>query len=110
MTPPDGIRLRHLIEAPEKAVGSAAQRTRQDLDSDELFRLALTKIVEIVGEAAKQVSQDTRDEHPDVLCSTVTDDLPSLLEPVPRPAEPEAQGPAAATRTPRSSLVTRQRP
>ncbi len=113
MTPPDEIRIRHLIEAGEKAVGYAAQRTRRDLDSDELFRLALTKLVEIVGEAAKQVSQDTRDEHPDVpwtaaarmrdrlvhhyfdvnrdvLWSTVTDDLPSLLEQVPRPEEPEA--------------------
>ena len=68
-----------------------------------MLRLALTKLVEIVGEAAKQVSQPTRQAIPsvpwsaaarmrdrlvhhyfdidlDVLWATVTDDLPALLD------------------------------
>lgn len=67
MTPPDDlVRIRHLRDAAQKAVHYADGKTRQDLDNDELLRLALTKLVEIAGEAAKQVSQPTRREHPEV--------------------------------------------
>lgn len=78
-------------------------RAREDLDDDEMLRLALTKLVEIVGEAAKQVTAETRAELPevpwsaaartrdrlihhyfdidlDVLWTTVTEDLPRLLD------------------------------
>jgi uncharacterized protein with HEPN domain len=104
----DQVRISHLIEAAEKAVAYAAGRHRSALDDDELLRLALTKLVEIVGEAAKQVSEPTRRAHPavpwsaaarmrdrlihhyfdinlDILWTTVTTDLPELLEVVPRP-------------------------
>lgn len=108
MPPPeDEVRLRHLREAAEKAVGYADGRDRADLDDDELLRLALTKLVEIVGEAAKQVSDPTQAEHPevpwpqaarmrdrlvhhyfdidlDILWATVTADLPALLDTLPR--------------------------
>jgi hypothetical protein len=50
MRPEDDIRLRHLREAASKAVRYSAAATRADLDDDELLRLALTKLVEIVGE------------------------------------------------------------
>jgi len=64
MTPPeDVVRLRHLRDAAEKAIAYTGGRTRRDLDEDELLRLALTKLVEIVGEAAKQVSSATQAEH-----------------------------------------------
>lgn len=58
MPPDDEIRVRHLVEAASKAVSYAAGRSRADLDDDELLRLVLTKLVEIVGEAAKHVSHD----------------------------------------------------
>lgn len=70
--------------------------------------MALTKLLEIVGEAAKQVSTETRAQHPeapwaaaarmrdrlvhhyfdinlDVLWKTVTEDLPDLLAALPEP-------------------------
>ena len=50
----DAIRIRHMTEAAEKALAFTRGRTRQDLDDDELLRLAVTKLVEIVSEAAKQ--------------------------------------------------------
>ncbi|EHR48480.1 hypothetical protein SacmaDRAFT_0167 [Saccharomonospora marina XMU15] len=62
----DDVRIAHLIEAAEKAVAYAAERDRATLDQDELFRLALTKLVEIVGEAAKQVSDTRKQAHRDV--------------------------------------------
>lgn len=108
MPPDDDTRIRHLVEAAEKAVAYADERDRAALDEDELFRLALTEPTEIVGEAAKQVSDETRRAHPDVpwsaasrmrdrlvhhyfdinldvLLSTVTVDLPALQKVVPRP-------------------------
>lgn len=111
MPPPDDdARLRHLVEAAEKATTYASQRDRSALDDDEILRLALTKLVEIVGEAAKQISDETRVAHPevpwsaaarmrdrlvhhyfdinlDILWSTVTVDLPALLKVVPRPPD-----------------------
>ncbi|MGH9119701.1 MAG: HepT-like ribonuclease domain-containing protein [Acidimicrobiales bacterium] len=68
MTPPleDRVRLRHLVDAASKAIEFAQGKSRDDLKSDEMLRLALTKLVEIVGEAAKQISDDTRQQHPSV--------------------------------------------
>ena len=107
MTPPeDEIRLRHLREAAAKAIAYCEGRSRSDLDDDELLRLALTKLVEIVGEAAKQVGDQTRADLPDVpwsaaarmrdrlvhhyfdidldvLWATIADDLPTLLNSLP---------------------------
>lgn len=111
MPPEDDARLWHLVEAAEKAVAYSRDKERAWLDEDELLRLALTKLVEIVGEAAKQVSSETKAAYPDVpwaaaarmrdrlvhhyfdvnldvLWATVTVDLPALLELVPRPTAP----------------------
>jgi uncharacterized protein with HEPN domain len=55
-----------MIEAARKAVGFAAGRSRLDLDADELFALAATRLVEILGEAARHVPDDFRDAHPEV--------------------------------------------
>ena len=106
MQPEDRVRLAHLHDAASKAVAYSHGKARSDLDDDELLRLALTKLVEIVGEAAKQVSAETRAAHPavpwtaasrmrdrlvhhyfdinlNVLWQTVTEDLPQLLAALP---------------------------
>lgn len=103
MRPEDQVRIQHLIDAASTAVRFVEQRSRSDLDDDEMLMLALTKLVEIVGEAAKQVTAEGRAEHPgvpwsaaarmrdrlvhhyfdidlDILWNTVADDLPGLLE------------------------------
>jgi uncharacterized protein with HEPN domain len=36
------------------------------LDTDEQLTLALTRLLEVVGEAAKHISEDTRGAHPDI--------------------------------------------
>lgn len=111
MTPPDDlIRLQHLRDAADKAIAFSEGRDRAALDTDEMLRLALTKLVEIVGEAAKQVSPATQGEFPDVpwseaakmrdrlvhhyfdidldvLWITIQDDLPALLALLPNPTE-----------------------
>jgi uncharacterized protein with HEPN domain len=109
MTPPEDLnRLRHLRDAATKAVNYSDGRSREDLVDDEILRLALTKLVEIVGEAAKQISEPTRAAFPevpwsaaarmrdrlvhhyfdidlDVLWATIEDDLPALLDALPDP-------------------------
>ena len=121
MTPPDDlIRIQHLHEAAEKALAFTRGKSRQDLEDDELLRLALTKLVEIVGEAAKQVSEPTRLANPavpwsaaartrdrlthhyfdidlDILWTTITEDFPKFLEVLPEPPE---QPTVADDRTP----------
>ena len=66
MRPEDEVRIRHLLDAGSKALEYSSGKTRDDLSEDEVLRLALTKLVEIVGEAAKQVSTETRSEYPTV--------------------------------------------
>jgi uncharacterized protein with HEPN domain len=91
-----------MVEAAQKALAFSKGRGRADLETDEMLRFALVKLVEIVGEAAKQVTDETRSAYPevawaeaarmrdrlvhhyfdinlDVLWSTVTEDLPALL-------------------------------
>lgn len=105
--PEDLVRITHLREAAHKALAFSQDKSRQALYDDELLRLALTKLVEIVGEAAKQVSEPTRQAHAavpwsaaarmrdrlihhyfdidlDILWATITDDLPALLACLPR--------------------------
>ena len=66
MSPDDRWRLSHMIDAAEQALIFVQGRARADLDSDAMLRLALTRAVEIVGEAATKVSQAGRDEMPAV--------------------------------------------
>jgi uncharacterized protein with HEPN domain len=45
-----------MIEAGQQALAFVQGRNRADLDKDVMLRLALTRAIEIVGEAAAQVS------------------------------------------------------
>ena len=98
----DEIRLRHMLDAAREAMLFAKDRTRTDLETDRMLVLSLVKSIEIVGEAAHQISMTTRDEltaipwadiigmrnrlvhgyfdiNLDVLWQTVQDDLPLLV-------------------------------
>lgn len=41
-------------------------RKRSDLDSHRMLQLALTRLVEIIGEAASRVSMPTRENHREI--------------------------------------------
>ena len=89
-------------DAAREALGFAAGRTRADLDEDRMLVLALVKAIEIIGEAASQIGQPTRERLPtipwpaivtmrhrlvhayfdinlDTVWNTVIEDLPTLL-------------------------------
>ena len=63
----DTLNLDHMRDHAAKALALAAGKTRAEFDADEVLRLALTYLIQIVGEAANQVSQETKDTHLDVL-------------------------------------------
>ena len=60
------IRLTHMLEAAKDAVAFAEGITLEKLGHDKLRALALTRCIEIIGEAAASVTQDFRDEHPTI--------------------------------------------
>ena len=112
MSPADRIRLQHLVDAADAAARFAAGRQRADLDTDQMLLFALVRAVEIVGEAASKVSEESRialplpwsamvgmrnrlvhayfDVDRDVLWNTVCLSLPSLREAVHRALHPDS--------------------
>ena len=99
----DHVSMRHMLDHARKVCRMAQGRKRSDLESDEMLQYALTRLVEIVGEAASRVSISSRDKHQeipwpdiigmrnrlihgydvvdlDLLWDTVENDLPPLIE------------------------------
>ncbi len=62
----DAIRLRDIVEYAELTAQLLAGQSRADLDTDRKLALALVRALEVIGEAAANVSQETRDKHPGV--------------------------------------------
>ena len=99
---PDVVRLRHMHEAVVIALKMSAGRSRLSLDSDPMLAMALTRSLEILGEAASKLSAEARLRFPTIPCvqmvsmrnrlihayfdvdldivwTTVSEDLPRLL-------------------------------
>jgi uncharacterized protein with HEPN domain len=56
----DRVRVQHMIEAAETVATFVAGRQRSDLETDQMLLFALVRAIEIIGEAASKVSQETR--------------------------------------------------
>jgi len=99
----DEVRLKHILDAAREAVSFAEGHCREDLDSDRKLNLSLVRLLEIIGEAARGITEEFRQEHSelpwksmagmrnrlihgyfdvnlDVVWKTVTNDLPALIE------------------------------
>jgi uncharacterized protein with HEPN domain len=98
----DRIRLQHMLDAANEALSFARGKKRPDLDENRMLVLALVKDIEIIGEAAYQIPQETREQlqdipwedivgmrhrlvhayfdiNLDILWQTVQEDLPGLI-------------------------------
>ncbi len=98
----DYIRLCHICEAAKEAISIVQGKTKQDFYKDRVLALALIKLVEIMGEAAANVTKGTQQIFPqipwpdmvkmrnrlihgyfdinfEIIWDTVTEDIPSLL-------------------------------
>lgn len=62
----DRVRIRHALDAARRIVASAASWSRADLDLEQLPTLGVIRLLEVIGEAASQVSVETQGAHPDV--------------------------------------------
>jgi uncharacterized protein with HEPN domain len=92
-----------MLEHAQEAVSLLDDRTVEDLVADRVLQLALTRLVEVIGEAASKVSADMRQSNPtipwreaiatrnmlshgydivraDILHQTICHDLPELIQ------------------------------
>jgi uncharacterized protein with HEPN domain len=58
------IALRQILSHAREAVDICQGRTRSDLDMDRLLNLALTRLIEIIGEAANRVPDSIQVKYP----------------------------------------------
>jgi uncharacterized protein with HEPN domain len=98
----DAVRLRHMLDAAQEAAFFAQNKTRGSLDTDGQLVLSVVKSIEIIGEAAANVTTKCREDFPqipwrdiismrnrlthvyfdinlDILWKTVVEDLPPLI-------------------------------
>lgn len=96
------VPLRHMRDAARRAMEIATPMERESLHAEGMETLALVRLLEILGEAARRVPATVRSEHPevpwsqivgtrdrlihgydqvdlDILWTIVRDQLPSLL-------------------------------
>jgi len=59
----DKVRLRHMLDHAREAVAMIEGKERSDLFQQRLLELALTRLVEIIGEAAAKVSPEAQDRY-----------------------------------------------
>jgi uncharacterized protein with HEPN domain len=62
----DTVALRHMRDHVAESIELAGDHQREDLEEDRVFTLALTKLVEIIGEAAARVSEELRESHKEI--------------------------------------------
>lgn len=62
----DRVYVGHMVDMIRKALAMAAGKSREDYDGDEVLRLALTHLLQVIGEAASHVSKTFRVAHSDV--------------------------------------------
>jgi uncharacterized protein with HEPN domain len=60
------IALRQILEHAREAVAITQGKTRTDLDRDRLLNLALTRLIEIIGEAANRIPEEVQTLHPEL--------------------------------------------
>ncbi len=109
------VRMRHMLDAATKAVSFVADKSRNDLDTDEMLALALVRLIEIIGEAASKVSAETQNRSPmiewrdiigtrnrlihayeavnfDILWQIASVDLPQLIPKLQQAIDDESKG------------------
>lgn len=102
----------HMLDKAREALSLTCGKTRHDYDNDLALRLALTHLIQIIGEAARHVTPQFRERHPhiswdaiagmrnkivhdymnvdeDIVWDSVTQELQPLIEDLEKIAPPE---------------------
>lgn len=66
MSPRDLVYVGHMLDMARKAVSKTHNISRETYDADENLRLALIHLIQTIGEAARQVSREFCNGHPNV--------------------------------------------
>ena len=70
--PKDAIRLLHMRDYASEAVEMSTNVRREELDANRMLNLALVRLLEVIGEAAAKVTEETREANPDLPWSQMT--------------------------------------
>lgn len=62
----DLLSLRQMLDHAREALALIGQRTQAEVEQDRITSLALTRLLEIVGEAASRVAPERRAQHPEI--------------------------------------------
>lgn len=62
----DDVCLGHMLDVGRKILEKTQGITRRDYDDDENLRLALAHLIQVIGEAARRVSEASRVAHPQI--------------------------------------------
>jgi len=99
----DTVLLRDMLDYARRSSDAVVGKTRADLDNDDVLAAALERFVEVIGEAAGRLTNETRDASPqvpwkeivalrnrlvhgyfavdrDILWTIVEDDIPKLID------------------------------
>lgn len=68
----DKIRIQHMIDGSRDVASFIAGRERAELDSDRMLLYAVVRAIEIIGEAASKVTEETRASMPAVPWKALT--------------------------------------
>jgi uncharacterized protein with HEPN domain len=66
MSPRDLVYVGHMLDMARKAVSKTQGLSREMYDADENLRFALIHLIQTIGEAARQVSREFCNNHPDI--------------------------------------------
>ncbi len=69
----DRVRMQHMLDAALKVQYYAEGKSDTDLDNDELLGLGLIRLIEIIGEAATNVTDETRRLYPEIAWQDIAD-------------------------------------
>jgi len=62
----DLLYLGHMLDVSAQAIEKIRDKSREDFDADENLRLALAHLVQMIGEAARRVSSESRQKYPQI--------------------------------------------
>lgn len=56
----------HMLDVARSIIEKTGGKTRANFDADENLRLAITHLIQIIGEAARRVSPAFQESHPEI--------------------------------------------
>jgi uncharacterized protein with HEPN domain len=68
----DNVYLGHMLDTARKARSRVEGKSRCEYDSDEDLRIVIAHLVQMIGEAASQVSLSTKESHPEIPWKQIT--------------------------------------